>query len=165
LKCPSIALLILFFVSNAKSSIPQIHEAKCMSSEVLAEIGPDGSCRAVIIPKKVEGEGRCEGLLIGTQECALSYSVTQENANINLACGRDLANADLSLDMASLSFGHNVILLLKKSDGSYQVKADPHEYLVVYNDMIELRILSKTKAEVRTKFLDNPVSVSNVICQ
>lgn len=165
MKASLLALSLLTFSFAAAADVVVAHQAKCASPEVAAMIGATGSCRIVITPRKVDKQGMCIGMFMGSLPCAVTYIATPEGAAMNLTCGTDPQKPVINQDMAAEATGYNVTTLIRKADGQDVVRTEAQDYLLIANRMVDVSLTSPTTAEIGITLQSGRVTLTNVNCQ
>lgn len=165
MKATLLALSLLTLSSLAHADLAETHQAKCASADIVSMTGASGSCRVVITPKKVEKQGMCIGMFMGSLPCAVTYIANEEGAAMNLTCGTDPQKPVIDQDMAAEAVGYTVTTLIRKADGQDVIKTDGQEYLLVSNRMVDVSLTSATTADIGITLQSGRVALTNVNCQ
>ncbi len=169
MKSTLLALSIALVSTIAHADLAEKFQVNCSTPEVLKMTGATGSCRIVIAPKKIEKQGQCVGMFMGSLPCVVSYISVKEGSAMNLTCGTDPKAPVIDQDMAAEAIGYDVATLIKKADGQDVVQNDKNKYAQVSNNMVEVN-LTETAAGLSTASVlitlqMGQVALTNVTCK
>lgn len=158
---------MLFVSSLALADLAEDHAKNCLRSDVKNLMGPNGSCRILITPKKIQKSGSCSGVFQKNLPCVATFNSESKDSALNLKCGTDLANPILDQDMEAEFAGYNLTTIVKTSEGKDVVVEDRNQYSIVTNKMILIQ-LSQSDTADKARFtmdLENgQIDLEDVTC-
>lgn len=140
------ALTFLLFFSFALQSFAQntlldSHRAICESLDT-------DTCRLVIIPQKTQEKiGVCQGTLMGSIPCVVSYGVEVAGSAMNLTCGTDFSNPEINQDISSTAIDYKVAAIIN----SQTYKVESARFTNISSPLMSLNITEVD--EVRTHII------------
>lgn len=160
LKSILLTLSSFFICSMALADLSLEHVKNCEAFKDVTDAG--GSCRIVVLPKKLEKQGICVGLFNGSLPCVVSYISVKEGAAMNLFCGSE-QNPVVDQDMEAEAIEYRVVTQVTQPDGKIQLIKDPKTYQRVGSAMVTLN-LSSEAPEILFALQAGEVPLTNVQC-
>jgi hypothetical protein len=153
-------LVLIFSALNsfAQNSLLDSHRSLCEGLDA-------DTCRLVIIPQKIQEKmGVCQGILMGSIPCVVSYGVEATGSAMNLTCGADLDNPEINQDITSSAIDYKVAAIIN----SQSFKVEEARFTNVSSPLMSLNITESSGDLIHTVELNLEGGVfplENIRCQ
>lgn len=156
------ALTFLFLAFSALNSFAQ--NSLLDSHRSICEGLDTDACKLVIIPQKTQEKmGVCQGLLMDSIPCVVSYAIEAGGSAVNLTCGMDLNNPEINQDIPSTAIDYKVAAIYAQS-----FEVEKTRFTNVANPLLSLNIskLGESLTHAIELNLEGGVfSLENIRCQ
>lgn len=163
--------LTLFFHLSARADLAQhLHAESCETLEVRALMEDRGSCRILVAPKKIVGQGSCSGLLMDSLNCEVSYFSDGSDASMNLICMNSNKIIVLNQYIPATAVGYTFAALIKTSEGRELLRANSSEQKLFNSELVELWLTTSDTNEsltdrIKIKLQNREILLTQVTCQ
>lgn len=160
---------LMLFSSLAQAADPAVKlQDKCDTKEAKRLMGRNGSCRVVVAPKNLTGQGYCSGVFENRITCTITYDGqgSTNTSMLTLDCGTATETV-LYEDMVVEAIDYDVATIIS-GNGRTSIIEDANRYRQLSNKSIEMSFIKgrgPVKGDVIIHLSDVSVPLTDVICE
>jgi hypothetical protein len=163
---PFYGLILLALSLPAVAGTVEDFSEKCQTNEIQKLMGENGSCRVVIVPKKMSRTGECEGNYLEKYHCNVKFNTKIEVPEAQIYCHENSVPY-LELDTMAEGASFEIVTLIQKSDQEF-IRSDKTTYNSIITDIVDVQFTETGKtisSSIQMKTTEGSVPMTNVSCR
>lgn len=160
---------LMLFSSLAQAADPAVKlQDKCDTKEAKRLMGRNGSCRVVVAPKNLNGQGYCSGIFQDSLTCTISYMGDGSKSSLlNLNCGTAVETVvDEDIEVEAIDYKVATII---SGQGRTSVIEDLNLYRLLSSKAIEVSFIKGSRGPVKGEVVihleDSSIPLTDVVCE
>lgn len=104
-------------------------------------------CRAIVVPKKIQKEGTCSGLILEKYLCLITYN-SNGSAFIDIKCRSDSGEILINNSFQTNSLSYNLLAIVEKNHQEDEIISEKKDYLSISSEILDMLIIQNNQTPI-----------------